>query len=42
MHAALSGQHAFEQTYLLPVGAMLDEAGSPLRVLERLTGRTLA
>ena len=42
MHAALSGQHAFEQTYLLPVKAMHDEAASPLRVLERLTGRTLA
>ncbi len=42
MHAALSGQHAFEQTYLLPVKAMHDEAASPLRVLERLTGRALA
>ncbi len=41
MHAALSGQHAFEQTYLMPVEAMQDEANSPLRVLERLTGRAL-
>ena len=42
MHAALSGQHALEQTYLMPVGAMHQEAASPLRVLERLTGRALA
>ena len=42
MHAALSGQHALEQTYLMPVQAMQDEGLSPLRVLERLTGRALA
>jgi hypothetical protein len=30
-HAAMSGQHQLEQTFLLPVGAMLDEARSPLR-----------
>ena len=41
LHAALSGQHALEQTYLLPVDAMQDAAVSPLRVLERLTARTL-
>ena len=40
-HAALSGQHAFEQTYLLPVEAMQAPDASPLRVLERVTGRTL-
>ena len=40
-HAAMSGQFAFEQTFYLPVDAMLDPARSPLRVLERLTGRTL-
>ena len=42
MHAALSGQHALEQTYLMPVAAMADETAAPLRILERLTGRTLA
>ena len=41
MHAALSGQHAFEQTYLLPVAAMQDPLSSPLRVLERVTARKL-
>ena len=30
-HAAMSGQHQLEQTFLLPVGAMLDEGRSPLR-----------
>jgi len=40
-HAATSGQFAFEQTFYLPVSAMKDPERSPLRVLERLTGRTL-
>jgi len=40
-HAAMSGQHQLEQTFLLPVAAMLDEGRSPLRVLERLKGRSL-
>jgi hypothetical protein len=38
----MSGQFAFEQTFYLPVNAMKDPERSPLRVLERLTGRTLA
>jgi hypothetical protein len=41
-HAAMSGQFAFEQTFYLPVSAMKDPERSPLRVLERLVGRTLA
>jgi hypothetical protein len=41
-HAAMSGQFAFEQTFYLPVRAMKDPERSPLRVLERLVGRTLA
>jgi len=41
-HAAMSGQFAFEQTFYLPVTAMRDPAKSPLRILERLTGRVLA
>jgi 3-deoxy-D-manno-octulosonic acid hydroxylase-like protein len=40
-HAAMAGQYQFEQTFLLPVGAMLDERRSPLRVLERIKGRKL-
>ena len=41
LHAALSGQHAFEQTYLMPIEGMQDERRSPLRILERLTGQSL-
>jgi hypothetical protein len=40
-HAAMSGQFAFEQTFYLPVSAMKDPERSPLRVLERLVGRSL-
>ncbi|MBI3547139.1 MAG: Kdo hydroxylase family protein [Gammaproteobacteria bacterium] len=40
-HAAMSGQYALEQTYYLPVDSMLDSSQAPLRVLERLLGRTL-
>ena len=42
MHAALSGQHAFEQTFYLPVAAMRDERLAPLRILERQFDRALA
>jgi hypothetical protein len=41
MHAALSGQHALEQTFYLPVAAMQGERLAPLRVLERLFDRPL-
>lgn len=41
-HAAMAGQYQLEQTYLLPVADMQDQARSPLRVLERLKGRALA
>ena len=41
MHAALAGQHALEQTYLLPVEAMQRPEASPLRTLERITRRPL-
>lgn len=40
-HAAMSGQFAFEQTFYLPVEGMRDASRSPLRVLERLTGKRL-
>jgi hypothetical protein len=41
MHAALSGQFALEQTFHLPVEALAHPERSPLRVLERMTGRPL-
>lgn len=41
-HAAMAGQYQFEQTFLVPVSAMLNETRSPLRTLERLKGRRLA
>jgi hypothetical protein len=42
MHAAMSGQFMFEQTYRLPLDVIGDVDASPLRTLEHLTGRTLA
>ena len=41
VHAALGGRYAFEQTFYLPLEAMVDPAASPLKTLERLTGRRL-
>ncbi len=41
-HAAMSGQYQLEQTFLLPVDAMDHPEHSPLRILERMKGRTLA
>ena len=41
-HAAMSGQHQFEQTYLLPLRGMLNAETSPLRTLERIAGHKLA
>jgi hypothetical protein len=42
LHAALSGQFMFEQTFHLPVSGLRRQETSPLRVLERLTGRALS
>ena len=42
LHAALSGHCALEQTFHLPVEAMAQPERSPLKVLERLSGRRLA
>jgi hypothetical protein len=42
LHAALSGHSALEQTFHLPIEAMAHPERSPLRVLERLTGKALA
>lgn len=41
LHAALGGRNVLEQTFLLPTEAMADPAMSPLKILERLTGREL-
>lgn len=40
-HAAISGQHALEQTFTLDLVGMNAPETSPLRVLERLKGRKL-
>ena len=41
MHAALAGQFALEQTFHLPIAALAHPERSPLKVLERMTGRVL-
>lgn len=40
-HAVMSGQYLLEQTFMLPVEAMVHPETSPLKILERLTGRDL-
>ena len=40
-HAAMSGQYCLEQTFMLPVAARKNPANSPLKVLERVFGRSL-
>lgn len=41
VHAAIGGRFALEQTFYLPPEAMAAPEASPLRILERLTGRAL-
>jgi hypothetical protein len=41
-HAVLSGQYALEQTFIIPVKALVLPEKSPIRVLEKLAGRPLA
>lgn len=41
-HAALSGQFAVEQTFIVPVKALASPQNSPLRILEKLAGQPLA
>jgi hypothetical protein len=41
-HAAVSGIHQLEQTFLVDVACMKNPATAPLRVLESLAGRKLA
>jgi hypothetical protein len=40
-HAVLSGQYALEQTFIVPVKAMVTPEKSPVRVLEKLAGKPL-
>jgi 3-deoxy-D-manno-oct-2-ulosonic acid (Kdo) hydroxylase len=40
-HAAMSGQFMMEQTFFLPVRAMVEPECAPLGILERLKGRAL-
>jgi hypothetical protein len=42
LHAALAGEFALEQTFHLNVAAMQRPERAPIRVLERVTGKTLA
>lgn len=41
LHAGRSGQHAFEQTFMIEPDGMYAPERSPLRILEGLTGRRL-
>lgn len=41
LHAAMSGQHLLEKTFLVPVTAQYHPEMSPLKVLERLCQRSL-
>jgi hypothetical protein len=41
-HAALSGQFAMEQTFIVPVEALVAPEVSPIRVLEKLAGRAMS
>ncbi|PWU12975.1 MAG: hypothetical protein C5B50_20230 [Verrucomicrobia bacterium] len=41
-HAVLYGQHAVEQTLIIPMSALVTPEKSPLRILERQAGRALA
>ncbi len=40
-HAAMSGQHALEQTFTLDIEGMTNPERAPVRVLERLKGKKL-
>jgi hypothetical protein len=42
LHAALGGEFALEQTFHLDVDQMKEPGRAPIRVLERLSGKTLA
>lgn len=41
-HAVLSGQYALEQTFIIPLRALVTPEKAPIRVLEKMAGRPLA
>lgn len=41
-HAALSGQFAMEQTFIVPVEALVAPEVAPIRVLEKLAGKAMS
>jgi hypothetical protein len=41
-HAVLSGQYALEQTFIIPLRALVTPEKSPIRVLEKMAGMPLA
>lgn len=41
LHAALAGEFALEQTFHFDIAAMASPEASPIRILERLTGKSL-
>jgi hypothetical protein len=41
LHAAMGGEFALEQTFHLDIGEMIEPEWAPVRVLERLSGKTL-
>lgn len=41
-HAVLSGQFALEQTFIVPMEALVATEHAPIRILERLCGKSLA
>ena len=41
LHAALGGEFALEQTFHLDVDQMVQPERAPIKVLERLSGRSL-
>jgi len=41
-HAVLSGQYALEQTFIIPIGAHVTPEKSPIRILEKIAGTSLA
>ena len=41
-HAALSGQFALEQTFIIPPAALVAPEHAPIRVLQKLCGKALA
>jgi hypothetical protein len=41
-HAVVSGQSVMEQTFLIPIEALVAPEAAPIRVLERIAGKTLS